>query len=130
MHHSRPWLACPLLQVALQMTTTHLSITLDCRPLLNGELYREIKRDASTWYIENRILHIIMMKRNRRGNYANGSTNADTFWYSPLKKGPAEAVIPVQHPPTAYYSSFVELENVTPLTLPPPAAKSKPSLGR
>ena len=90
--------------------------------LLSGELHHEIKQDASTWYIENHILHILMMKRNRRGNYANGATNADTFWYSPLRKGPAEAVIPVQHPPTAYYSSFVELDDARHQALPSSAA--------
>ena len=62
-----------------------------------------------------------MMKRNRRGNYANGSTNADTFWYSPLRQGPIDAVIPVQRPPTSYYSSFVELEDARPPALPPVA---------
>ena len=108
------------MQVKVQLTTNHLSIMLDMRPLLSGELYSQIKRDASTWYIENKILHVIMMKRNRRGSYANGATNADTFWFSPLHKGPAEAVIPLQHPPTAYYSSYVELENAGPAALPPP----------
>ncbi|KAK9836491.1 hypothetical protein WJX74_001619 [Apatococcus lobatus] len=111
---------CQPSKVALQLTTTHLSIVLDTRPLLSGELHSEIKSDASTWYIENKILHIIMMKRNRRGSYASGSTNADTFWFSPLQKGPAEATIPVQHPPTSYYSSYAELENGGPLALPPP----------
>ncbi len=110
------------------MTTSHLSVNLDSQTLLAGELYQDIKRDASTWYIENHILHVIMMKRNRRGNYANGATNADTFWYSPLRKGPAEAIIPVQHPPTAYYSSFVELEDPRPQALPQPPRGDQPRL--
>ena len=112
------------MQVALQLTSSHLSIILDTKRLLSGELHSEIKRDASTWYIENKVLHVVMMKRNRRGSYANGSTNADTFWFSPLRKGPTEAVLPLQHPPTAYYSSYVELENGGPLALPAPRSSS------
>lgn len=27
-----------------------------------------------------------MLKRNRRGNYEDGKTNADTFWFSLLRR--------------------------------------------
>ena len=46
------------------------------------------------------VLHILLLKRNRRGHYAVGSTNADTFWMSLLAKAPSAETLQLQHPPT------------------------------
>lgn len=40
------------LQVSVELTTTSLAVAVDEQPLLGGALYREIKRDESTWYIQ------------------------------------------------------------------------------
>lgn len=48
------------------------------------------------------MLTLLLLKANRRGQYANGCTAADTFWFSLTTGGPRLAA---QHPPTAYYST-------------------------
>jgi hypothetical protein len=35
------------------------------------------------------ILEMSLLKRNRRGNYENGASNADTFWFGVLRGGGA-----------------------------------------
>lgn len=39
-------------QVVVELTPTFLAISVDEKPVLGGALYREIKRDESTWYIQ------------------------------------------------------------------------------
>ena len=85
---------------------------------LCGELYAHVKAEASTWVVVDGVLEITLLKRNRRGNYENGSSNADTFWFSVLRGGGDEgggggggAVaaaqscrrLALEHPPKAYY---------------------------
>ena len=52
------------------------------RTPLRGLLYASIKVEDSTWYVQDGLLSVQLLKRNRRGHYANGSSNADTFWMS------------------------------------------------
>lgn len=56
------------------------------------------------------ILEIVLLKRHRRGNYADGETNATTFWHAVTKNAAPEARLALEHPPTKYYSSHWEGE--------------------
>jgi len=58
------------------------------------------------------MLLIQLLKHCRRGHYANGTTNADTWWRSLLTNAPASECMAGDHPPTAYYSSAFEAEDV------------------
>ena len=69
-----------LRQVRVEMTPCVLHITVDGDHLVGGRLWAEIKQEDSTWQISGGILEFSLLKRSRRNNYANGHTNADTFW--------------------------------------------------
>ena len=69
-----------MLQVRVEVKPCTLHITVDGDRLLGGELWAEIKAEDSTWQISDGVLEFSLLKRSRRGNYANGHTNADTFW--------------------------------------------------
>jgi hypothetical protein len=69
-------------QVDVKLTPSTIRVQIGDRVAMQGELYAEIKRDNSIWFIQDGVLHMQLLKRNRRGNYANGKTNADTFWKS------------------------------------------------
>lgn len=62
------------------MTPAVLRILVDGDRLLGGALTADIKQEESSWQISDGILELTLLKRSRRGNYANGHTNADTFW--------------------------------------------------
>lgn len=49
-----------------------------------------------------------LLKRNRRGNYQDGCTAADTFWFSLLQGARGADRLALAHPPTHYYSSGYE----------------------
>lgn len=55
------------------------------------------------------ILHLQLLKRNRKGSYQDGCTAADTFWYSLLAGAKGADRLALNHPPTKYYSSHEEL---------------------
>ncbi|KAL4532079.1 hypothetical protein Ndes2437B_g02505 [Nannochloris sp. 'desiccata'] len=90
-------------KISVSIKPSHLTVDFDERPMLKGKLYREIKADESTWYIQDKVLEIVLLKRNRKGNYQDGMTNADTFWKSVLKSAPETEVLALEHPPTSYY---------------------------
>jgi CS domain len=90
-------------KVSVTIKPGHIAIEFDERPILKGQLYKEIKADESTWYIQDRVLEIVLLKRNRKGNYQDGTTNADTFWKSVVKNAPEKEVLALEHPPTSYY---------------------------
>ncbi|EIE25264.1 hypothetical protein COCSUDRAFT_13889, partial [Coccomyxa subellipsoidea C-169] len=69
-------------QVTVRMAPSDVHVQLGERHVLKGSWYGEIKQDESTWFIQDGVLSMQLLKRNRRGNYANGSNNADTFWKS------------------------------------------------
>lgn len=52
-----------------------------------------------------------LLKASRRGHYAAGATNADTWWRSLLAGAPPSATLPGAHPPASYYSSRYEAED-------------------
>ena len=51
------------------------------------------------------VLEIQLLKRNRRGFYGNGCTNADTFWFSLLAGRAGRERLPLPAPPGASYKS-------------------------
>ena len=59
------------------------------RDSIEGELYAAIKAEASTWVVVDGVLEISLLKRNRRGQYDAGKSNAATFWFSVLR-GPMD----------------------------------------
>lgn len=92
-------------QVSVRLQPQSLSVVIDERPILVGQLYREIKAEESTWYIQDSVLEIVMLKRCRRGHYEGSATNADTFWQSVLCAAPPQEALHLDHPPTKYYWS-------------------------
>ncbi len=90
-------------QVAVDLTVGFLSIAVDERPILSGALYREVKVEDSGWYVADGVLELSLLKRSRRGRYAAGATNADTFWRAVVRNAPAAAALAAERPPTEYY---------------------------
>lgn len=99
------FLNCPpyLLQVCVKLTPTQLHIAVAGRVILNGKLCHEIKQEDSMWLLEDSILHLTMLKRNRRGNYADKCTTADTFWQAVLQNGVDQERLQLALPPARYY---------------------------
>jgi hypothetical protein len=97
-------------KVVVELKPGHISVEINERPFLRGPLYREIKAEDSTWYIQDGVLEITLLKYSRRGQYANGETNADTFWKSVLKTAQETEIICLRHPPSNYYTSHYEVD--------------------
>jgi hypothetical protein len=53
--------------------------------VFDGATFAPVKAEASTWVVVDNVLELCLLKRFRRGNYENGKTNADTFWFSILR---------------------------------------------
>ena len=100
----------PTTKVAVTITPTRLAVELDERPILKGKLYKEVKAEESTWYVQDRVLEIVLLKRNRRGWYEKGTTNADTFWRSVVTSATENEVLALEYPPSCYYVSACESE--------------------
>ena len=91
--------------MVVELTTSTVRVVLGDVVALSGALWADIKREESTWLIQvasaytkrlhiargtcqglnwchaqDGLLQLHMLKRNRRGAYADGATNADTFW--------------------------------------------------
>ena len=71
-----------MLQVHVSLKAASIEVWMGPRTPLRGPLYAGIKVEESTWYVQDGLLTVQLLKRNRRGHYANGSSNADTFWMS------------------------------------------------
>jgi hypothetical protein len=77
---------------------------------------------TSTWcaccccccFADEGILYVQLLKRNRRGHYSNGTTAADTFWFSLLAAAKGADRLPGPHPPTCYYSSAYDADDLAP----------------
>ncbi|KAG2432003.1 hypothetical protein HYH02_013074 [Chlamydomonas schloesseri] len=101
--------------------------------LFGGRLFAAVKAELSTWFVDDGVLTVRLLKRCRRGHYAAGATNASTWWRSVWAAGhcpPGEALA-LAHPPTAYYWSEYEESDLPeesprppapPHALPPPAS--------
>ncbi|PNH12039.1 hypothetical protein TSOC_001052 [Tetrabaena socialis] len=73
------------------------------QPIAAGELYGSIKAELSTWFVDDGLLHVELLKCCRRGHYAPGATNADTWWPSVWRRCPPGEAMQRPHPPTRYY---------------------------
>ena len=96
----------------VELTPSALRVRLWDLDVMAGKLSQPIKQEASIWVVQDGIVHLQLLKRNRRGHYANGCTNADTFWRGVFATGGPEETVPSQHAPSCYYSSFVEPDDV------------------
>ena len=76
---------------------------------------------------DTRILHVSLLKRNRKGHYANGCTNASTYWWSLMAQQNRKPRLAAEHhsqqqqqqqrlpgdqPPMKYYWSSYEAEDL------------------
>ena len=80
--------------VKVRLSSTFLSVAVNGEPVVEGELHSPIKAEASTWVVVDGVLEMSLLKRNRRGNYDDGCTNADTFWYSVCASTPKNQDVP------------------------------------
>ena len=87
----------------MELTPTILFIDVDGNRMLGGKLYARIKREDSIWLLEDGLLHVNMLKSNRKGHYADGCTNADTFWFSLFQGRSGADRLPLTYPPDNYY---------------------------
>lgn len=85
-----------------------LEATIAGDPVLSGALWRPVRADESVWLIQDGVLEITLLKESRRGNYADGETNADTFWRGVLLGCPPDELIPGEKVPASYYTSLVD----------------------
>lgn len=69
-------------QVQVILSPSSIEVRMGMRTPVKGQLCAEIKVEESSWYVQDSLLSIQLLKRNRRGHYANGSDNAATFWKS------------------------------------------------
>lgn len=100
-------------KIGVDLKPGYISVEINERPFLRGQLCREIKAEDSTWYVQDGVLEIILLKYSRRGQYANGETNADTFWRSVLKSAQEPERLQLENPPSKYYTSYYELDGQT-----------------
>ncbi|MEW5300926.1 MAG: hypothetical protein WDW36_003817 [Sanguina aurantia] len=104
----------PSHQVRVTLQEQHLCVGFSSQDNhMNGTLFHAIRPGDSTWFIDGGVLHIIMLKRSRRGHYDEGNTNASTFWFSMWAHRPAGETLQIQHPPTGYYWSQYEEDDLT-----------------
>ncbi|GMH33796.1 hypothetical protein BSKO_01630 [Bryopsis sp. KO-2023] len=100
-------------KVHVELLPKRIKIEWEGFAFMDGELEQEIKQEDSTWFIEGGVLEVHMLKRNRRGNYRDGKTNADTFWRSVLLKSAPEERLKLVHPPSQYYWSHFESDGMS-----------------
>ena len=89
------------------LSSTRLDVRVRDEVVVQGNLTAVIKAELSTWVIVDGVLEISMLKKNRRGHYDNGCSNADTFW--PKLLADAEASLPLPAP-SEYFSTEYEIE--------------------
>ena len=102
---------CAKKDVRVEISATTLDVRVREERVIDGALRATVKAELSTWVIVDDVLEIVLLKKNRRGHYDNGCTNADTYWRTLLAES-ADATTPALplHAPTAYYDSEYEIE--------------------
>ena len=60
----------------MELGPSAIKVEAEGRVLLGGRLWREIMAEDSTWTVSEGVLELSLLKRNRRGNYQDGKTNA------------------------------------------------------
>ena len=121
--------------VHVHLTPASLYVRFGEDTILGGDLFSAVKAEESVWLMSacippalrfggpmparhhcltlgppdpatgDGILEIQLLKRNRRGQYANGCTNADTFWYALLANAKGNHRLALDQPPAEYYKS-------------------------
>jgi hypothetical protein len=114
----------------VELTTHAIAVHVGDERVLAGPLFAPVKAEESVWLVSESlalaasepctqadaraahrpgtadgVLEIQLLKRNRRGQYSNGCTNADTFWFSLLADRSGRERLALQRPPDAYYNS-------------------------
>ena len=118
--------------VRVELTTQTLAVHIGEERVFHGPLFAPVKAEESVWLISalpcqksrpaclrrpgltratprcrrraaDGVLEIQLLKRNRRGQYSNGCTNADTFWFSLLANRNGRERLALERPPDAYY---------------------------
>ena len=97
-------------RVNVDLEPQRLSIEIEGEKVLHGTLFAPIKKDMSTWIIQDGVVEITLLKRYRRGLYERGKTNADTFWRSIFLGAPEQETLQVEYPPSTYYATEYEKE--------------------
>ena len=122
--------------VRVTLSPTRMEVAIGEDTVLAGELFAAIKAEESVWLVcacprcppsgccaydtscvraadfvppADGMIEIVLLKRNRRGFYQNGTTNADTFWYSLLAGKVGRERLQLQYPPHEYYKTDVDL---------------------
>ena len=107
-----------------RLSPTSVEVTLGEETLLKGELFAAIKAEESVWFAGahrwrsidqidsshitcpvDGMLQLVLLKRNRRGFYAQGCCNSDTFWWSLLAGRGAGERLPGENVPPEYYKT-------------------------
>ncbi|CAG9464087.1 unnamed protein product [Pedinophyceae sp. YPF-701] len=118
--------------VAVTLTASSIDVKVAGDPLFSGNLYRPVKAEDSFWIVQDGVLEIALLKRSRRGFYAAGETNYDTYWRSvladPDRLPPGEA-LPSGPPPSLYYASPTDYAGGKPKDAKRPPAKPRALLG-
>ena len=63
-------------KVHVALTPTSLTVDVDEARVLHGALWAPVKAEESTWYVQDGVLELMMLKRCRRGHYEAGQSNA------------------------------------------------------
>lgn len=92
------------MQVEVSLQPKYACLMVHGLQVMGGELYQAIKAEDSIWTVQERIVRMCLLKRNRKGCYANGCTAADTFWRAIFKRHSSEDSIQLKHPPSRYYN--------------------------
>lgn len=96
-------------RVVVALSPTALRVAVGDEPLFGGALFAAVKAEESLWLISDGVLEIRLLKRSRRGFYANGACNADTYWWSLFAGKVGRERIAGDFPPPAYYKSEARL---------------------
>ena len=99
--------AVACLQVAVDITAQHLRVSVCGSQVLGGQLLRRVNPYCSAWQVADGIVEVTLLKASRRGHYAPGTTNADTYWDRVWAKALPQDRLPSAQPPLQYYSSSI-----------------------
>ena len=94
-------------QVAVDITAQHLRVSVCGSQVLGGQLLQRVNPYCSAWQVADGIVEVTLLKASRRGHYAPGTTNADTYWDRVWAKALPQDRLPSPRPPLRYYSSSI-----------------------
>jgi hypothetical protein len=101
---------CEKKDVRVEISATTLDVVVRDERVVGGALRAAVKAELSTWVIVDDVLEIALLKKNRRGHYDDGCTNADTYWRTLLAQSSAYAPTLPLRAPSAYYDTEYEIE--------------------